>query len=44
MKWVHPLPTLEYGRNVLSAQMLEVSLTGVGTGLRLENNAWSMVK
>ena len=29
---------------VLSAQMLEVSLLGVGTVLHLERNAWSMVK
>ena len=26
------------------AQMLEVSLLGVGTALRLEMDAWSMVK
>ena len=31
-------------KNVLSAQMLEVSLLGVGTVLRLERDAWSMVK
>ena len=30
--------------NVMSAQTLEVSLLGVGTVLRLERNAWSMVK
>ena len=30
--------------NILSAQMLEVSLLGVGTVLRLERDAWSMVK
>ena len=29
---------------VMSAQMLEVSLSGVGTVLRLEREAWSMVK
>ena len=28
----------------MSAQMLEVSLLEVGTVLRLERNAWSMVK
>ena len=28
----------------MSAQLLEVSLLGVGTVLRLERNAWSMVK
>ena len=33
-----------YGNNAMSAQMLEVSLLGVGTVLRLERNAWSMVK
>ena len=33
-----------YGKNVMSAQMLEVSLLGVGTMLRLERDAWSMVK
>ena len=32
------------GNNVMSAQMLEVSLIGVGTVLRLENGVWSMVK
>ena len=32
------------GRNALSTQMLEVSLLGVGTVLRLERDAWSMVK
>ena len=32
------------GRSVMSAQMLEVSLLGVGTVLRLERDAWSMVK
>ena len=31
-------------KNVMSAQMLEVSLLGVGTVLRLERDAWSMVK
>ena len=31
-----------YGKNVMSAQMLEVSLLGVGTMLRLERDAWSM--
>ena len=33
-----------HGRNATSAQMLEVSLLGVGTVLRLEGDAWSMVK
>ena len=33
-----------YGRSVTSAQMLEVSLFGVGTVLRLATDAWSMVK
>ena len=30
--------------NVMSAQMLEVSLLGVGTVFHLERDAWSMVK
>ena len=35
-----------YGNNVMSAHMLEVSplLIVVGTVLRLERDAWSMVK
>ena len=33
-----------YGRSVMSAQMLEVSLLGVGTVLRVGRDAWSMVK
>ena len=33
-----------YRKSVMSAQMLEVSLLGVGTVLHLERNAWSMVK
>ena len=33
-----------YGQNVMSAQMLEMSLLGVGTVLRLERDTWSMVK
>ena len=33
-----------YERSVLSAQMLEVFLSGVATVLRLERGAWSMVK
>ena len=33
-----------YGRSVMSAQILEVSLLGVGTVLRLERDAWSMIK
>ena len=32
-----------YGRSIMSAQMLEVSPLGVGTVLRLERDAWSMV-
>ena len=32
-----------YGKNVMSAQMSEVSLLGVGTVLRLERDACSMV-
>ena len=31
-------------RSVMSAQILEVSLSGVGTVLRLERDAWSKVK
>ena len=37
-------PMSYYGANVTSAQMLEVSPLGVGTALRLERGAWSMVK
>ena len=33
-----------HGKNVMSAQILEVPLLGVGTVLRLERDAWSMVK
>ena len=33
-----------YGKSVMSAQTLEVSLLGVGTVLRLEVDAWSMDK
>ena len=33
-----------YGKIVMSAQMLEVSLLGVGTVLRLGRGAWSMVQ
>ncbi|CAM9866247.1 unnamed protein product, partial [Sphacelaria rigidula] len=33
-----------YGRNVMSVELLEVSLLGVGTVLRLERDAWSTVK
>ena len=33
-----------YGKNVMSAQILEESLLGVGTVLRLGRDAWSMVK
>ena len=32
-----------YGRSVMIAQMLEVSLLGAETVLRLERDAWSMV-
>ena len=32
------------GRSVMSAQLLEVSLLGVGTVLRLERDAWSKVE
>ena len=35
--------TPPWGKNVMSAQMLEVSLLGVGTVRRLERDAWSMV-
>ena len=31
-------------KNVMSAQTLEVYLLGVGTVLRIERDAWSMVK
>ena len=33
-----------YGRNVLNAKILEVSLLVAGTVFRLERDAWSMVK
>ena len=33
-----------YGRSVMSAQTLEVSLSRIGMVLRLERDAWSMVK
>ena len=33
-----------WGKNVMSAQMLEVSLLGVGTVLRLGRDAWSTDK
>ena len=33
-----------YLSNVMSAQMLEVPLVGVGTVFRLERDMWSMVK
>ena len=39
-----PLPRVVYGRKVLSAQLLEVSLLGVGAVLRLERDGWSEVK
>ena len=32
-----------YGKSVMSAEMLKASLLGVGTVLRLEREAWSMV-
>ena len=32
-----------YGQNVVNAQVLGMSLLGVGTVLRLERGAWSMV-
>ena len=35
---------VKYERSVMSAQMWEVSLLGVGTVLRLERDAWSMGK
>ena len=38
------LCSIDYGRSVMSAQMLEVSILGVGTVLRLERDALSMVK
>ena len=31
-------------KNAMSAQILEVFLSGVGTVLRFERDAWSMVK
>ena len=33
-----------YGNNAMSAQMLLGALLGVGTTLRLERDAWSIVK
>ena len=39
-----PVYKYNYGKNVMSAEMLEMSLIGVGTMLRLERDAWSMVK
>ena len=33
-----------YGKSVMSTQLLEVFLLGVGTALRLVRDAWSMVK
>ena len=33
-----------YGRYVMSIELLEVSLLGPGTVLRLERDAWSIVK
>ena len=33
-----------YGKSVMSARMLEVSLLEVGTVLRLERDAWSMAE
>ena len=37
------LCTIWKKKNIMSAQMLEVSLLGVGKVLRLERYAWSMV-
>ena len=37
-------PVQYMDKNVLGAHMLEVSLSGVGTVLRPERDAWSMVK
>ena len=34
---------VRYGRNVVSTELLKVSLLEVGTVLRLERDAWSMV-
>ena len=33
-----------HGKNVMSAQMMDVSTLGVGTVIRLERDAWSMVE
>ena len=33
---------VKHGKNVMSAKMLEISLLGVGTVLRLERDAWPM--
>ena len=33
-----------YGNKVMSAQLLEMSLLGIGTVLRPEMDVWSMVK
>ena len=33
-----------HGRSVMNDNMLEVSLIGIGTVLRLERDAWSKVK
>ena len=38
------VPGILYGKSVMSAEMLEVSLVGVGTVLRLERDTWSMAK
>ena len=35
---------VKYRRSVMSAQMLELSLLGVGTVLRLERDGWSTLK
>ena len=37
-------PEYIYGKRVMSAQTLEVSLSGVGTVLRQKRDGWSMVK
>ena len=33
-----------YGNNILSAQLLEVTLLGLGTMVLIERDSWSMVK
>ena len=36
-------PSIRMGNNVTSAEVLEESLLGVGTVLRLEKDVWSML-